>query len=62
MAFSEREQTVMGMLCEGKQDKEIARTLGVAPNTVRTYVRLVRAKLDVDTRAQAILKWERMRR
>lgn len=60
--LSDREHRVMQMVCEGKQDKEIARVLGVQPTTVRTYVRLVKAKLDVDTRTQAALKYDRMKR
>lgn len=62
MPLSAREIQVMEMLIEGKHDKEIARELGVSPTTVRTYVRLVEAKLDAPGRIAAAIKFDRMRR
>lgn len=62
MSLSARETAVMEKLLEGKHDKQIARELGVSPTTVRTYVRLVEAKLNAPSRIVACVKFDRMKR
>ncbi|MET0846399.1 MAG: helix-turn-helix transcriptional regulator, partial [Pseudomonas sp.] len=42
-----RERDVLGLICEGLADKEIAARLKLAPNTVRNHVSTVYSKLDV---------------
>jgi DNA-binding NarL/FixJ family response regulator len=48
-----RELEVLGMLARGIGGREIARTLGVAPNTVRTHVQSILSKLQVHSRLEA---------
>jgi PAS domain S-box-containing protein len=55
-----RERDVLGLICEGLADKEIASRLKVAPNTVRNHVATVYSKLDVHSRSEAIV-WARER-
>lgn len=50
-----REQEVLSQLAEGKTNKEIARTLAVTPETAKTYVKRVLAKLGVDNRTEAAI-------
>src|SRR5262249_58223672 len=51
-----REQEVLGLLAAGKSNKEIAQTLGVSPNTIKTQVASLYAKLEVQRRTQAVQK------
>ena len=55
-----RERDVLGLICEGLADKEIAARLKLAPNTVRNHVSTVYSKLDVHSRSAAIV-WARER-
>ncbi len=47
---------VLERLAEGQSTKEIARTLGLSPNTVKTHLANLFGKLDVQRRTQAIHK------
>ncbi len=55
-----RERDVLGLICEGLADKEIAARLQLAPNTVRNHVATVYSKLAVHSRSEAIV-WARER-
>jgi two-component system nitrate/nitrite response regulator NarL len=48
-----RELEVLEMLARGAGGREIARALGVAPNTVRTHVQSILSKLQVHSRLEA---------
>jgi two-component system nitrate/nitrite response regulator NarL len=48
-----RELEVLQMLVRGVGGREIARELGVAPNTVRTHVQSILSKLQVHSRLEA---------
>ena len=49
-----REREVLTLLAQGLQLDEIAERLGIGSETVRTHVRKAMAKLDADTRTQAV--------
>lgn len=51
--FSQREQDVLQLLCHGYSNKEIAKSLEISPNTVRTHVSNLFLKLDVHNRTEA---------
>jgi len=55
-----RERDVLGLICEGLADKEIAARLKLAPNTVRNHVATMYSKLGLHSRAEAIV-WARER-
>jgi DNA-binding NarL/FixJ family response regulator len=55
-SLTPREMQVLGLLAEGMSSKEIAVTLGIAPNTVRSYSQAVLFKLDATTRIQALAR------
>lgn len=54
--LSDRERAVLVALSEGQQYKEIAASLDISLNTVRTYVRSIYDKLHVNSRLEAIKK------
>lgn len=48
-----REQSIMHLVTLGLSNKQIARELGIGPETVKTHISHVLLKLDVRNRAQA---------
>lgn len=52
--LSPREQGVLALLVEGQSNKDIARTLSIAPETVKSHVKSIFLKLGVINRAQAV--------
>lgn len=52
--LSEREHAVLVALAECQQYKEIADNLGISINTVRTYIKKIYEKLQVNTRHEAV--------
>ena len=53
--LTERETDVLRLLAQGKTNKEIARELNIAEQTVKTHVSHVLDKLEVPSRTQAAL-------
>lgn len=60
LGLTDREYEVLEQLAAGQSNKEIARTLGISPNTVKTHVARLFEKLDVQRRTQAIDKARRL--
>ncbi len=56
LGVTEREYAVLVELAAGRSNKEIARRLGVSPNTVKSHVARLYEKLEVSRRVQAIDK------
>jgi DNA-binding CsgD family transcriptional regulator len=56
LGISPRELEVLQSLARGLSNKEIARALGVSPNTVKTHVARLFEKLDASNRAHAIAR------
>jgi DNA-binding CsgD family transcriptional regulator len=56
LGLTARECEILGLLASGESIKEMARTLGISPNTVKTHVARVYEKLEVQKRVQAIEK------
>lgn len=54
LGITDREREVLQLLAAGRSNKEIARHLGVSPNTVKTHVARLFEKLDVGRRTEAI--------
>lgn len=55
-SFSKREQDVIGLLLQGKSNKQIAQVLGISTSTVEFHLKNIYTKLQVDTRIEAVVK------
>ena len=55
-SLSASERNVVKLIAQGQSNKEIARTLGIAPETVKSHVKNIFLKLAVDKRAQAVAR------
>ena len=53
--LTEREREVLGLVAQGKANKEIARQLEISERTVRTHVSSILGKLGLVSRTQAAL-------
>ncbi len=56
LGLTDRECEILDRLATGRSNKELARDLGISPNTVKTHVARVYEKLEVEKRVQAIEK------
>ena len=56
LGLSPRECEILERLASGESNKEMARRLGISPNTVKTHVARIYEKLEVQKRVQAIEK------
>lgn len=56
LGLSAREEEVLRLLASGQSNKELARSLGISPNTVKTHVARLYEKLQVTRRIEAIEK------
>lgn len=56
LGISPREMEVLRALAAGHSNKEIARELGVSPNTIKTHVARLFAKLDARRRTDALAR------
>ncbi len=55
-SLTERESDVMRLVAKGYSNKAIARELGITISTVKTHLRNIFRKLEVEDRAQVIIK------
>jgi DNA-binding NarL/FixJ family response regulator len=56
LGISEREFEVLTLLADGQSNKQIAQRLEVSPNTIKTHVAKLFAKLEVARRTEAIAR------
>ena len=52
--LTEAERSVAELLCEGKTLAQVAHLRGVSPNTVKTQVRQIFRKLNVESRVALV--------
>ena len=53
-SLSPRERNILERIGQGRSNKEIARELGIAPETVKSHIKNIFVKLAVEKRAQAV--------
>jgi len=51
-----RERSIVEFIAKGRSNKEIARELGVAPETIKTHLKRIFQKLSAESRAQAVVR------
>ena len=54
LVLTPREREVLRLLADGMRNEEIGRELQISPDTVRAHVRKAMARLDADTRTEAV--------
>ncbi len=54
--LSARERSIIEFIAGGQSNKQIARTLGVTPETIKTHVKRIFVKLSAESRAQAVVR------
>jgi LuxR family maltose regulon positive regulatory protein len=54
--LSQRERGILVLIADGRSNKEIAKSLGITPETVKSHVKNIFVKLSVEKRAQAIAR------
>lgn len=58
-ALSEREQSVLALVAEGRSNAQIAQALSLSENTVKFHLRNIYTKLGVANRTEAAAKYHR---
>lgn len=53
IALTSKERHVLELVAQGKSNKEMAKLLGIAPETIKSHMKNIFSKLQVDSRAQA---------
>jgi ATP/maltotriose-dependent transcriptional regulator MalT len=55
-SLSSREQSILERIGQGQSNKEIAKELSIAPETVKSHIKNIFIKLAVRKRAQAVAR------
>lgn len=53
--LTKREKEILGLLSKGNNNEKIAKALGLAEQTIRNYVSTIYEKIDVHSRAEAVV-------
>jgi len=53
--ITDRESEILALITQGKSNAEVASLTYLSPNTVKSYIRNIYRKIDVDSRTQAVL-------
>jgi DNA-binding CsgD family transcriptional regulator len=56
LGLSQRETEVLALVIQGKNNKAIARLLGISPSTTRRHLESIYHKLAASSRTEAITK------
>ena len=54
--LTDREQDVLGQLCKGKSYKNIGDALFISQDTVRSHIKSIYKKLEVNSKSEAVVK------
>jgi DNA-binding NarL/FixJ family response regulator len=57
--LSERERRVVQLMAAGLANKQIAAELNLSVDTVKGYIKSIFLKLEVQTRTEAAVAWEK---
>ena len=51
-----RERSIIEFIAKGRSNKEIARELGITPETIKTHLKRIFQKLSAESRTQAVVR------
>jgi LuxR family maltose regulon positive regulatory protein len=54
--LSTRERNIINLIARGQSNKEVARDLGISPETVKSHMKHIFEKLEVEKRTQAVAR------
>jgi LuxR family transcriptional regulator, maltose regulon positive regulatory protein len=54
--LSARERNIINLIARGQSNKEVARDLGISPETVKSHMKHIFEKLEVEKRTQAVAR------
>jgi LuxR family transcriptional regulator, maltose regulon positive regulatory protein len=54
--LSTRERNIISLIARGQSNKEVARDLGISPETVKSHMKHIFEKLEVEKRTQAVAR------
>jgi DNA-binding NarL/FixJ family response regulator len=54
-----REKEVLSLIADGRSNPEIAETLNITKNTVKSHLTHIYSALGIHTRTQAAVRWHR---
>jgi LuxR family transcriptional regulator, maltose regulon positive regulatory protein len=54
--LTDRERAIIEFIAGGQSNKQIARTLGVTPETIKSHMKRIFMKLSAESRAQAVVR------
>jgi LuxR family maltose regulon positive regulatory protein len=54
--LSTRERNIINLIAHGQSNKEVARDLGISPETVKSHMKHIFEKLEVEKRTQAVAR------
>ncbi len=55
-SLSVRERNIINLIAHGQSNKEVARDLGISPETVKSHMKHIFEKLEVEKRTQAVAR------
>jgi DNA-binding NarL/FixJ family response regulator len=53
--LTDRESEILALITQGKSNVEVAQLTYLSPNTVKSYIRAIYRKIEVDSRTKAVL-------
>src|SRR4051794_30124690 len=53
--LSDRESEVLTLICQGLSNQQVAHTMYLSINSVKTYIRMLYRKIGVESRSQAVI-------
>ena len=53
--ITDRESEILALITQGKSNAEVAKLTYLSPNTVKSYIRAIYRKIEVDSRTQAVV-------
>ena len=59
-ALTDREKDVLQLIAKGFSRPEVAKILGLTPNTVASYTKIIYQKLNISRRAEAVMEGVRL--